>query len=510
MTWARESIDVNQETTGADTNVLAITTPAAGEIMVFAMSVDQAINAGSGSFSVADDSAGDSDFTVLQQHDPSDSNGAGGVVAWKEANGDETQITVSFTGGQCKGESVCFTYSGLDASPVDGSAENTTDSGSTVTSNAAPSVTPTAQPGVALHIFMVEESRKWYDTELSASAGTIARFGNNNFRPAVILVEQSVSDLTAKTTTLSTTDTGCEVYSVTLLLKEPGGGSTALSVNDISQSQGIDSVSLTQAHSLAVNDLSQSQSIDSVTLTQAHVITVSDLGQSQALGSTALTQAQILSAAGIQQAQTVDALTLAQAGILSVDHVGQSQLLDATSLTQAGQLSVNDIENSQSIEGATLTVAGSLALQKIAQSQGIEAVTLTQAGVLAVADIAQAQGIDTAQLAQHYQLAIQDVLQGHSLGGVTLSAGGIGITPERVSQSQEIDSVGITEYAVLSVDDLTQAQAIDIAYLGGLVIGTLEGVVSIYALVDGEVTITPLSEAVPGIHELMEGSVTLH
>ena len=271
----------------------------------------------------------------------------------------------------------------------------------------------------------------------------------------------------------------------------------AVSPNDISQSQTIDNVTLTQGYTLAVQDVAQGNSIDAVTLTQANVLSAADIGQDQSLDNVTLTQVHVIAVNDLSQANLIDGVTLTAAGVLAVAGIDQAQLIDATALTQAGILSVADISQDNAIDNVTLTVAGSLAIQGVTQNNLIDGVTLTQAGTLSIADLTQSQIIDVAALTQHYTIAVNSLLQGHTLDGVTLSLGGSIVAPDDIGQGQTIDPAGLTEYAVLSVNDLTQSQLLDIVNLGGLVVGCLEGTLVVYALVDGTLTQYSLLDATP-------------
>ena len=256
--------------TGASSQILTLdTTPSAGDLIVFSFSSDNGSTPGAGAYSVSDDSAGLSTYDIEQSHsDDVSTDDAGGCVATKVAVGDETEITMTVT-SDTKGQLLAFAVSGVDtSSPVDGSSENTSDTTSTVTSHAAPSVTPTAQPGVAYYIFLLEEGRRWTSGEISVTAGTVKKAGNGNFRPSVAVVEQTYTDLTAKTCTLSTTDTGCEVYSVTLLLKEPGGATpVTVSVGQASETDSALPITATFADlTIPIGQATEADSALSVTL----------------------------------------------------------------------------------------------------------------------------------------------------------------------------------------------------------------------------------------------------
>jgi len=61
------------------------------------------------------------------------------------------------------------------------------------------------------------------------------------------------------------------------------GGSTALLVDDLTQSQTLDQPSLTQANILSTDNIDQSQTIDSPVLTQVHILSVDGIAQAQSI-----------------------------------------------------------------------------------------------------------------------------------------------------------------------------------------------------------------------------------
>lgn len=156
-----------------------------------------------------------------------------------------------------------------------------------------------------------------------------------------------------------------------------GGGAVTVSPADISQSQTIDNVTLTQSHVLAVADIEQSQSIDNVTLTVAGSLAVQ----------------------AVTQSQSIDGVTLTQDGVLSVADLSQPQVIDAATLTQHYILAVDDLLQAQSLDNVTLSLVGStVAPDDIAQGQSIDSAGLTEHAVLAVNDLSQAQIIDIVTL----------------------------------------------------------------------------------------------------------------
>lgn len=269
-----------------------------------------------------------------------------------------------------------------------------------------------------------------------------------------------------------------------------GGGGTTVSAADLSQSQTIDGVTLTQGNVLAVDSMSHGQTIDNATLTQANSLDVDGVTQSQTIDAATLTQANAIVPNSMTQGQSLDSATLTQAHVLVPQGMTQGQSVDGVGLTQANVLAANSVSQGQSIVNASLTVAGTLAIDSISQAQTIDQALLTVAGVLTVDGVTQAQTLDALELVQRHVLSVNGITQSQSVDGATLDSVDL-LTLDSLAQSQGVDATSLTQYHVLAVDSLTQAQAIDVCLFGGLVIGELNGQIVVYAAMGGSVYAIP-------------------
>lgn len=146
----------------------------------------------------------------------------------------------------------------------------------------------------------------------------------------------------------------------TTIVSDPAGffssAAVDLVVQDATQAQTTDGVTLTQVHHLAVADAAQAQTADAGTLTQIHALAVADATQAQSTDGVVLTQVHALTVADATQAQTADSPTLAQGSVLAVADALQAQLADLVTLTQVHHLIVSDAR--MVMHADTVTFAG--------------------------------------------------------------------------------------------------------------------------------------------------------
>jgi len=176
---------------------------------------------------------------------------------------------------------------------------------------------------------------------------------------------------------------------------------------------------------------------------------------------------------------------------VTVNDLSQSQTIDQPALTQHNILAINDLSNAQTIDQVTLTQVHILSVNSLDVSQTIDQLNLTQQNVLSVNDASQNQTIDQINLTQHNILSVDELLQSQGLDVVTLST----ITSAllsivNLSQNQTIDANQLVQHSVLSVNDLSQAQLIDVVNFAGIVVGFLEGELSIVYAYNNQTMIT--------------------
>jgi hypothetical protein len=206
-----------------------------------------------------------------------------GAMFYKVADGTETDITVTWT-GSCRSSAIVTEYSGADAtSPFEDSGEGP----NTIISSGDPlnagSATPVTADGQAVAAIGAATGFIG-DSKLGVTDGfTIdhEQQGVGGTRPATAMASRTYSATTARSPDFTTIQSGDWAgFAAVAVFKDTGGGSTSVTANDITQSQTIDNVTLTQANVLAVNSMAHGQTIDQATLdaTVKHYIAGFDPG----------------------------------------------------------------------------------------------------------------------------------------------------------------------------------------------------------------------------------------
>lgn len=93
-----------------------------------------------------------------------------------------------------------------------------------------------------------------------------------------------------------------------------------LVIQDATQAQAVDNLTLTQTHNLTVQDAAQAQAVDTLTLTQTHILAIQDAVQAQNADNITLTQVHNLVINDARQTQTVDNVGIASGDIVTPPH----------------------------------------------------------------------------------------------------------------------------------------------------------------------------------------------
>lgn len=277
------------------------------------------------------------------------------------------------------------------------------------------------------------------------------------------------------------------------------GGGTTITASTVAQGQTIGEVTLTQSHVLQPDGISQSQGAGSLTLTQAHVLPPDSISQAQTAGSVTLTQAHIIVPAGIAQQQSAGSPDLTQEHTLTPDGLAQTQTAGQVTLTAAGTLLIDGLTQATGLSAVDLVQAGVLSIHGISQEQSVAEIDLTQAHALVPAGLTQQQTAGSPSLTQAHQLAINGLVQAQTVEQAVTAVEDL-LSIDGLTQAQGIDSASLTQHYTITPDGLTQAQALQAVTFGGLVVGSLQGKIRIYALYDGDINITPA----------LTGKITIH
>ena len=107
-------------------------------------------------------------------------------------------------------------------------------------------------------------------------------------------------------------------------------------------------------------------------------------------------------------------------------------------------------------------------------------------------NLTQSTRLDPATIAANYSIITDSLISAQGLQSADLSVGG-----EVIAASGMISGVGLAvaalvEHNIITPDILTQAQALQIARLGGVVSGSIGGELFIYAMIEGELVVGAL------------------
>lgn len=191
------------------------------------------------------------------------------------------------------------------------------------------------------------------------------------------------------------------------------------------------------------------------------------------------------------QAQTVDQVTLTQHSVLSINGATQAQTVEQVTLQQAGTLSLNNLEQLQTVEQINLTQAHIISVDGATQSQTVEQVSLLVAGTLAVNNTSQSQTLEQAVLSVIASLSIDSLSNAQTVEQVilsTISASAVAVNS--INQQQTVDQLNLTQAHVMSVDNLSQEQLLESINFNGVVVGYLQGALTIISAYNGQIKLT--------------------
>jgi hypothetical protein len=191
----------------------------------------------------------------------------------------------------------------------------------------------------------------------------------------------------------------------------------------------------------------------------------------------------------IEQTQTIDQVTLTENSIISIGGLSQAQTIDQITLQQSGTLTVNNLQHIQTIDQINLTQAHIVSVNDLSQLQTVDQVTLNQGNVLAVNDTDQLQAINQVTTSTAGTVAIHNASQVQTLEQLVLAIAGT-VAINNLSQSQLLEQLNLTQAHVVSVDNLSQAQLLQSINFNGVVVGYLQGALTIVSAYNGQIKLT--------------------
>jgi len=176
---------------------------------------------------------------------------------------------------------------------------------------------------------------------------------------------------------------------------------------------------------------------------------------------------------------------------ITVNNLGHVQVINDVDITQHNIISLNEILQNQSIDNTSITQHNALSVNELLNTQVVEQVILTQAHLLIPNDLSNIQSIEQVSLSIVGTISVDELLQQQSLGIVTLTETSTTLlNVVNLSQNHSLDGIQLMQSHLLVVDNIAQQQLLDIVNFGGVVIGYLEGELSIAYAYNGSVLIT--------------------
>jgi hypothetical protein len=170
---------------------------------------------------------------------------------------------------------------------------------------------------------------------------------------------------------------------------------------------------------------------------------------------------------------------------VTVQSLSQSQTIDNVTLTQNNIMALNGLSQIQTLDNVTLTIAGEVDINGLSQGQTIENIELTQANILFLNRLDQLQFVENITLQTGTPITVQNLSQVQTLENIDLSLVTEIVNINNISQDQSIDNVTLLQTSVIQIDSLSQSQLLESINFGGVVIGYLEGQLTIFYALDG-------------------------
>lgn len=301
-------------------------------------------------------------------------------------------------------------------------------------------------------------------------------------------------------------DGGSSDWVCSIIAFEAAAGGTTVTVDSISQSQGMDAPTLSQLSTLSLNDIAQSQSIDPITVSQIHQLATNAISQAQSLDGPTIDQIISLAINAVSQGQEIDSPTISQIHQLAVNALSQGQSLGGITLDQLSTLSIDEVDQAQTLDAPSISVAGEFVINSIAQGQSLDAPSLSQyQGALTLATITQGQTLGSLALDQAHSIVCNNIAQGQSIDTQALDQL-ISLSIDAVTQGQTLDEPSFFAVSVLDIDNVSQAQSIkatSISQVSQLIIDQVSQGQDIenvnFSIAEGRIYIT-ISVRLPGVN----------
>lgn len=183
--------------------------------------------------------------------------------------------------------------------------------------------------------------------------------------------------------------------------------------------------------------------------------------------------------------QAINTWLLSSNAIL-INKITNNQKTSQPQIIKNSFLNVLNVSQSQSVNVVTISAVGVVDINNLKNKQSLDQVILSQANVLFLNGLSTSQNIEKSNLNVSGVMSIDSMLQQQSLDVVTLTEiGGDLLTVANIKNNQTLTGVQLLQKNTIAVNNLTQGQLLDSVNFGGIVIGYLEGKLTIIYALDG-------------------------
>jgi hypothetical protein len=201
-------------------------------------------------------------------------------------------------------------------------------------------------------------------------------------------------------------------------IKKAAASAPTLVVADARHANTVDTVALTQDHSLTVADSRHTDTVDAVALTQVHVLTAADAVHTHTVGAVVLTTAVVLTVADARHANTSDNVVLTQLHTLTVADARHGHTSDNAALTQLHTLTVVDARHGHTVDGGIVLLLPAADFPSVISGNGRYVVDGTGAAWPMIGDAGWGA---IANLTNAEQITYLDALEGYGINLVMVS-----------------------------------------------------------------------------------------
>lgn len=134
---------------------------------------------------------------------------------------------------------------------------------------------------------------------------------------------------------------------------------------------------------------------------------------------------------------------------------------DAPAITQTHQITAADATHSQTADSPAVSQTHVVAVAEATHAHAADSPTVTQTHVVSAADATHGHSADAPGITQTHVVAVDEATHSHTADNVTVSVGGVSVTPADATHGHTADQTAITQTHVIIVADATHSHAAD-------------------------------------------------